>query len=909
MKKILTLVALCIISLSNAQTISLLKDVNVGTPASDPTGFVVYNNMLYFGAYNFTSGGEFWVSDGTPGGTTLAFDFVPGSGGIQPQNLIVYNNFIYYSYSDAAGTFGTELWRTDGTAAGTALVADINPGANSSYPAGFYVFNNELYFTADNGIVGTELWKTDGSPVGTVLVKDINPGPNSSNVYEPFFSVANKLFFSANDGTTGNELWVSDGTDPGTYLVMDINPGINGSYYSGNGIVYANKFYFNADNGVNGTELWASDGTAPGTSMIKDIYAGSNGGYPYSFHNGSDGYLYFTANDGVTGSEIWKSDGTTPGTNVFIDAFVAPTAMASIPYYYNGYVYFQGSDMSGIGTELYRTDGTIGGTSLVKDINPGTGSSEPSKFFEFDNKLFFQTATNAGTNREIAYTDGTTLGTHEIDVFPGTNGSNPNYITFYNGKYYFSASSQSSGMGMGSAEPHYLSPNAAPIMQDVVDSTLCEGILSPSNILGPLNFTASDDGGNASITFSAISDNTTLITNITTTTTVTGGTITFTVSPTLSGTANITLTATDQSGASSNQTIVITVNPKPIVSAGQDANICLNSNTSLNATGATSFVWLPSTALSCSNCANPTAAPLATTIYTVTGTDGNNCVNTDEVSVFVTQALTQEICAVTVDSISTHNVIFWEKPVTTAIDSFFVYREDATNVYTHIGTVAYDSLSEYHDNGVDPNVTTKRYKISVLDTCGNEGPKSNYHNTIYIIHVGAGQFTWNPIYTIENNPNPVANYVLMRDNISDGNWFQIASTAGTQNTIVDPAYSSFPTGRWRVEAQWGITCTSTRGAINTTRSNIKSPSSIGINELKSLGEISIKPNPATNQIEISFAERNATLLIHDELGRMIAELKTQSAVNTIDVTNYASGVYTIKLVSNKGMSVTKFVKQ
>jgi ELWxxDGT repeat protein len=105
----------------------------------------------------------------------------------QPQNLIVFNNFIYYAYSDAAGTFGTELWRTDGTAAGTALVADINPGANSSYPAGFYVLNNELYFTADNGIVGTELWKTDGSPVGTVLVKDINPGPNSSNVYEPFF--------------------------------------------------------------------------------------------------------------------------------------------------------------------------------------------------------------------------------------------------------------------------------------------------------------------------------------------------------------------------------------------------------------------------------------------------------------------------------------------------------------------------------------------------------------------------------------------------------------------------------------------------------------------------------------------------------------------------------------------------
>jgi ELWxxDGT repeat protein len=30
-----------------------------------------------------------------------------------------------------------------------------------------------------------------------------------------------------------------------------------------------------------------------------------------------------------------------------------------------------------LGTELWRTDGTTPGTSLVKDINPGSGSSQP----------------------------------------------------------------------------------------------------------------------------------------------------------------------------------------------------------------------------------------------------------------------------------------------------------------------------------------------------------------------------------------------------------------------------------------------------------------------------------------------------------------------------------------------------
>ena len=131
----------------------------------------------------------------------------------------------------------------------------------------------------------------------------------------------------------------------------------------------------------------------------------------------------------ATGSEIWNSDGTTLGTTMFYEVFSGPNGVISNPYYYNGDVYFQGNDYLGAGTELYKSNGTLAGTSMVKDINPGFGSSEPSKFFEFDNKLFFQTATSAGTNREIAYTDGTSAGTVEIDLFPGTTGSNPNYQT------------------------------------------------------------------------------------------------------------------------------------------------------------------------------------------------------------------------------------------------------------------------------------------------------------------------------------------------------------------------------------------------------------------------------------------------------------------------------------------------
>ena len=144
----------------------------------------------------------------------------PGAGGNRPFGCAVFNNAVYFSAFD--GTGGFELWKSDGTAAGTVRVKDINPGANGSIPGGFTVFNGAVYFSAFDGTSGFELWKSDGTEAGTVRVKDINPGPGGSS---PFgFAVSNNaLYFSADDGTNGFELWTSDGTEAGTMRVKDIS--------------------------------------------------------------------------------------------------------------------------------------------------------------------------------------------------------------------------------------------------------------------------------------------------------------------------------------------------------------------------------------------------------------------------------------------------------------------------------------------------------------------------------------------------------------------------------------------------------------------------------------------------------------------------------------------------------------
>lgn len=100
-----------------------------------------------------------------------------------------------------------------------------------------------------------------------------------------------------------------------------------------------------------------------------------------------------------------------------------------------------------------------------------------------------------------------------------------------------------------------------------------------------------------------------------------------------SGTYTLIVTNINNCSASAQQTV--TVNPLPNVDAGADTNVCYGSTIQLNATGANSFVWTPALGLSCTNCPNPFASPLVNTKYFVTGTDNNNCSNTDSVFVAV----------------------------------------------------------------------------------------------------------------------------------------------------------------------------------------------------------------------------------------------------------------------------------
>lgn len=184
-------------------------------------------------------------------------------------------------------------------------------------------------------------------------------------------------------------------TQPVFSLQQDIVRGHTGSNPRDIVAAGGTALFFTADDGVAGRELWRSDGalgfldarpdlgfpasSGSGTRRVKDARTGSQGSNPmHLVWESTTSLLFFSADDGSYGRELWSSDGTTAGTTIVAD--VCPGVRSSSPSYltaWNGRIFFQADDCSS-GPELWVSDGTEGGTSLLAEVRPGSAGGFPS---------------------------------------------------------------------------------------------------------------------------------------------------------------------------------------------------------------------------------------------------------------------------------------------------------------------------------------------------------------------------------------------------------------------------------------------------------------------------------------------------------------------------------------------------
>lgn len=129
-----------------------------------------------------------------------------------------------------------------------------------------------------------------------------------------------------------------------------------------------------------------------------------------------DGKVCFAADDGIYGNELWISDGTVQGTKLLKD--IEPGTGGSDPadfITHNGELYFTATTLQ-YGTELWKTDGTAAGTALVKDVRTGhTLGSNPGYLGVFKGNLYF-TASSDGFNTFLYKTNGSAAGTIEVKL-------------------------------------------------------------------------------------------------------------------------------------------------------------------------------------------------------------------------------------------------------------------------------------------------------------------------------------------------------------------------------------------------------------------------------------------------------------------------------------------------------------
>ncbi len=296
-------------------------------PGSSPSHQVGTEDRLFFTLQEDATGEEPWVSDGTPDGTHLVEDLVPGPGGSLPHCPYRFGEEILYGAllnpdavvrSDGVSAtvlasgpdfclgafwqghvyffgYSTELWRTDGTPAGTSAVRTRFVFADDVHAA-----DDGVYFHADDGVHGWELWTSDGTEGGTRLIADIDP--RSNQFRRGVARVTGGVIFHGPQ----DELWFTDGTEAGTGLVHEVpgdqsfNPGLSE-------VGHAGTSYFLANPPDTGEDLWKSDGTPLGTVPLGEILPGP-GLIDASPLVQAGTLVFLLANDGVHGRELWALD-------------------------------------------------------------------------------------------------------------------------------------------------------------------------------------------------------------------------------------------------------------------------------------------------------------------------------------------------------------------------------------------------------------------------------------------------------------------------------------------------------------------------------------------------------------------------------------------------------------------------
>ncbi|MCD6067063.1 MAG: hypothetical protein K0S33_1889 [Bacteroidetes bacterium] len=167
--------------------------------------------------------------------------------------------------------------------------------------------------------------------------------------------------------------------------------------------------------------------------------------------------------------------------------------------------------------------------------------------------------------------------------------------------------------------------------------------------------------------------------------------------------------------------------------------------------------------------------------------------------------------------------------------------------------------------------------------------------------------------TVSVNPLPIVSYV------------QSPSTVCVDNTSLPLAGASPAGGTFNGTAVTGstfdastagvgtytitYTYTDPNSCTDTANSTITVDACIGVQEVLTETEISLYPNPTTSTATLSGVELSAQLTVYNSLGKVVLTRVITEDKTLIDLSQEASEVYLLKIVTSKGIVIKRIVKQ
>ena len=288
----------------------------------------------------------------------------------------------------------------------------------------------------------------------------------------------------------------------------------------------------------------------------------------------------------------------------------------------------------------------------------------------------------------------------------------------------------------------------------------------------------------------------------------------------------------------------------------------------------------------------------------------SKCTVNDTINIIsaISDSMYAEVCLLTIDSTNSHNLVTWEKNPNMGVVTYRIHKQSTlTSQYEMIHEQAYSSLSEYVDLSSNASQEVARYKVSALDSCGNESTISPNHTTILLSsNLGASSvnLSWNPYegfsypnFEIWRSLNGGISYNLLA-NVANNTYAYIDNNAPQQ------AY-------YQIRISNGTGCITTKNSFNQVKSNIvdQAGNSVGISEINSSDAFSIFPNPTNEMFYVKsnqFQTGNKFELV-DNSGRIVLSGILQNDNQSIDVSKLSRGIYNLNVIGSQSKTM-KLVK-